>query len=288
MATVERRIELHKVTISGLGDDEDYARFLRRTRRAVPALNQAVMRSGGKSHALFSAESVGASLRLRFMSYTTGHRPDILDTEDFSVEPNPLPRNSTGVEWTHVLGRRLGNGYVFAMERFQAGIWPTTVERYLQWLIDEHAPAADEDDDIVVNIEAVPGERFIQRLNSLDRITKATVRTVRPNPGWPDLETEVAYESQQSDAKKTDLTMTARRKGTLNKQRGIVGAIKRLFGERQLDFAAVEGTKGDAREKFNTARLGKSEKVEFLLDDQGQVVHDIAWQQLGEVIDELE
>lgn len=283
MPVLKRKVELHKLTISGVGDDTDYAALVRMARGQAGDLSQVVLRSGGKSHALYSADVAGTDLRLRFMSFTTGHRPDILDTQDFSVEPNPLPPNTTGVEWTHVLGRNVEDRFVLALERFQAGIWPATVERYLQWLIDENLPDLP---NVVISIEAIPGERFIQRLNALHRITKATVRTVRPNPGWPDFETELASESEESDAKKTDVTMTARRNGSLNKQRGIVGAIKSLFGRQELDYAAVEGTRGDARDAFNTQRLGKSATVEFPLDAQGQVRHDIAWRQLGEVVDE--
>src|SRR3989339_1130519 len=149
------------------------------------------------------ARLINHRLRLRFFSYTTGHRPDILDTERFNLTPNPLGPNQTGVEWTHALGGLVNNRYLLLIEKVQTGIHPGTIEKYLQWMIDEcyEPPVSGTDEDrepVTINLEVEPGEEFIQRLNSLSRVRKATVRVVRPHPGWADLESELAEEALQS------------------------------------------------------------------------------------------
>lgn len=199
-----------------------------------------------KSHGLKEARLINNRLRLRFFSFTTGHRPDILDTEDFNFTPNPLAPTQTGVEWTHVLGRLVNDRYLLLIERVQTGIHPGTIERYLQWMIDEfYKPLVSGDGEdrepVTINLEAEPGEEFIQRLNSLSSVKKATIRVVRPNPGWADLESELAGEAEESDARKSEITMIARRRGSLSMDRGIITAIRNLFKQQNLDYAAIQG-----------------------------------------------
>lgn len=55
----------------------------------------------------------------------------------FSIGENPLTPNQTNVEWTHVLGGVKAERYVLLIERNVGGLWPSTMERYLQWMIDE-------------------------------------------------------------------------------------------------------------------------------------------------------
>jgi hypothetical protein len=231
-----------------------------------------------------------------FLSFTTGYRPDILDTQEFAIQPNPLSEHQTGVEWTHVLAGPVGAQFLLLIERSQVGIWPTTIEAYLQWMIDRHPepqPRGDrrgsqQEETIVVSIEARPAQEFIARLDGLTRVTRATVRTVRPNPGWHDLETELGLEAGESDAHKAEVSMTARRRHSLSRSRGIVAAIRRLFQSRRLNYAAVQGEREGEQDSFTTQRLGEKKTIDFELDEHGQVQHEDAWQKLDDTMNRLE
>lgn len=202
--------------------------MLRNLRRDIGGLEDAVMRRGSKSHALYNVSVRSGRLRLLFMSFTTGYRPDILDIESFDLGPNPLEESQTGVDWTHCVGGRVGKKYLLLIEKSQAGIWPRAIERYFQWLIDQTTePEEEETQGVVVNIEPLTDLSFVERLESFDRIKRATFRIPKPNPGWSDLEEELGQEADESDAAKAGVTMHARRLGTLRKGRGIVAAIKR-------------------------------------------------------------
>jgi hypothetical protein len=292
MPTRRRKIEVHRLTISALPDNQTYGAFLRRIRHDANSLSDLVMSAGEKSHALEGASLRNNRLRLRFLSFTTGHRPDILDTEDFSLVPNPLDPAQTGVEWTHVLGSQRGNRYLMLVEKVQGGIYPGTIERYLQWMVDEfYEPDEDQDnrqDPVTISLEAEPGEQFIQRMNALTRIMKASVRIVRPNPGWTDLDTELSGEAEASDAHKAEVSMTARRLASLSRTGGIVAAIRTLFADGQLNYASVEGERGNQKDSFSTDKLLKYRFVNFELDDRGQVQDRDAWQKLSDMLDELD
>lgn len=283
MAMKRRWVEVHKLTISGLEDGTRYGSFLRSTRREIDALSDAVWNHGGKSHALHRATIKDKRLRLRFLSFTTGYRPDILDTEGYSISPNPLGETQTGVEWTHVLGGKVNGRYLLLCEKVQSGIWPSTIESYLQWMIDNvygqqwTGDNGEDDENITVNLESEPGSAFIQRINGLSRVRQATVRTVRPNPGWADLASELAGEADQSRAQKADVTMTARREDSLAKNKGIVQAIKEMFKSKELDYAAIEGEKDGQPDHFNTTKLVERKRLSFRLDDDGQVQTRDAW-----------
>ncbi|MDI6795719.1 MAG: hypothetical protein QMD09_02185, partial [Desulfatibacillaceae bacterium] len=225
MPRIQRKIEVYCLTISGLPEGTAYGPFLDGLRGQTRPVSQMVKKENGKSHALNESQMRNHRLRMRFLSFTKGHRPDVLDTNQFSLQPNPLTPEQTNVEWTHVLGGVKNGRYMLLIERNHSGIWPTALERYVQWMIDEfYEPepieGEEEQEPVTVSLEAVPGQEFIERLNDLDRIMEATVRVVRPNPGWADLENELGGVAQASDAHKSEVTMKARRNESLNDQGG--------------------------------------------------------------------
>lgn len=294
MATKQRKIEVYRLTISGLPDGTPYGSFLRNLRGRRRPVAKMVMKAGEKSHALNEATLRNHRLRLRFLSYTKGHRPDVLDTDQFSLQPNPLTPAQTNVEWTHALGGLKNDHYILLIERNFEGIWPSTVERYLQWAVDKFydPPKKDEakadNKPITVTLLAEPGPEFLDRMDALDRVTEATVRIVRPNPGWRDLQTELGEKAGESDARKVDLVMTARRRASLSKKEGIVAWIRYAFREHELGFAAVKGRRGSQTDKFNTEKLSKHAAIAVEIDDRGQIVPDDAWTKLSKMMDDLD
>ena len=293
MTTKKRKVEVHCLTISGLPDGKAYGPFLRNLRGRTRSAAEMVKKSGEKSHVLNDASLYNHRLRLRFLSYTKGHRPDVLDTDQFALQPNPLTPSQTNVEWTHALGARKGSRYVLLIERNFHGIWPSTIERYIQWMIDRFYKPGRNDrkgdsEPVTVSLEIEPGPEFMERMEALDRITEATIRIVRPNPGFHDLDTELGEMAADSDARKVDLTTTACRRRSLNKQGGIVAWIRDRFGQKRLGYAAIKGWKGRQSESFNTEKLGKYTYLNLEMDDRGQVIADDAWTKLAEMMDELD
>ncbi len=124
-------------------------------------------------------------------------------------------------------------------------------------------------------------------MDSLDRITKATVRTVRPNPGWRDLDTALGEQSETSDSQKTDVTMMARRNHSLSKTNGIIQAIRDLFSENELSSARVEGKRGSQSDAFSTEKLNKYRYVRLEFEDDGQIKERSAWEVLAQMMDSL-
>jgi len=287
MSTKQRKVEVYRLTISGLEEGTPYGRFILNVRKQAKQLSNLVMKVGDKSHVLSEAKLEGSYLRLRFMSFTKGYRPDVLDTEAFRLQPNPLTSNQTGVEWTHILGRRCGTRYMILIERNQRGIWPQSVEQYLQWMIDEfynrHAPNAVP---VTVSLEAEPGPEFLRRLGTLDRITEATVRIVRPNPGWRDLDSELGAVAQESDAHKAEVTLRARRRSTLRQQGGFIQWIRHKLGHGELDYAAIKGRRGSESDSFNTEKLGKHAILDLEINDGGQIVSSDAFMKMTRMMDD--
>jgi hypothetical protein len=74
MATKQRKIEVHRLTISGLPDGTAYGPFIRNLRGRTRPVADMVMKAGEKSHALNEASLRNHRLKLRFFSYTKGHQ----------------------------------------------------------------------------------------------------------------------------------------------------------------------------------------------------------------------
>lgn len=289
---IRRKIEVHRLTISGLEDDADYVEFLVSLRSQLTSAEGATQRGQSKSHLLWDCRRMGSGrVQMQFLSFARGFRPDILDTKDFEISETPLAENQTGVEWTHCIGGRVGDRFILIIEKHQGGIYPRSIEHYLNWLVLHvgEVPMAtldnDEEFDVVVSLEAEPGEEFIRRLEALDRITAATYRVVRPNPGWADLESELGTQADDSNAQRAEISMRPVRRGTLSPVQGIIAAIKSRFRSQELDFAHVEGSRAGRKDAFNTERLGKHAYLELGTDERGQVDHKDAWQKLNDLFD---
>lgn len=290
MKKSRRKIEVHRLTISGLPEGIEYGSFLLMLRRSAPDLKHIVWEHGEKSHVLFSAGLKGKLLQMLFASYSSGNRPDILDTEKFSVSPSPLEPTQTGIEWTHILGGSVNGRYILLIEKRQAGIWPTTVEEYFDWLFsvasgDRSFELAKEMSawPVVVSLEAEPGDNFIKRLDALDRVTSARIRIVRPNPGWKDLEAELGKVADESDAHKAEVVARARPRSSLEKGKGLVRIISELFHSKSLDFAELEGRTQGQHDKFNSKHLNRFQFAELNVNDAGQVIHSEAWDKLADI-----
>ncbi|MDP9175473.1 MAG: hypothetical protein M3O30_16650 [Planctomycetota bacterium] len=289
MAGMNRRFEIHSLTISGIVDGSDYRNVILDSRAQIKLLEEAIWKHGGKSHALEEYELTkdkSPSLRLKFISFKTGRRPDVLDTSKFVIQPNPLRRNQTGVDYTHAILVQAGDKWLMVIEKNGDGIFPGSIGLYLNWMLDRTvAPKISEDEEIVVSVEPEPGQAFIQRINGLDRITEATLRLVKPNPGWEDLESELGSEANTSRARRAEITMAAKPRQSLTKTTGIVGRIRALFNQRLLGYAAIVGKRDDGTEdRFNTKQLIRKENREVQLDENGQIVSEDAYNAMDEII----
>jgi hypothetical protein len=288
-----RKIEVHNLIISGLPHGIEYDSFLQQLRQKVTNLGECEWKYRGKSHALISANDLNGYLWMRFYTYTQGHRPDVIDTLNHNISGSPYKKSQAGLEYTNILGSKINDKYYLLIEKVQSGIWPSAIESYLQWLVDEYyQPEKPLENDkgnspITISLEPDPSEEFIQLMNSLDRVIKATVRISRPNPGWSDLETELGKESQASDAHKSEITMTSRRNKTLSKKDGIIKAIQDLYKEGQLNYARIEGWHGNTPEKFSTEKLNNNKFIKLEIDDDGQVIESSAREAFQEIMRSL-
>ena len=291
MPTKNRKIEVYRLKISGLPEGMSYGNFVNEVRRSADSVADTIMKQGEKWHGIMDFTIRNRRMRVRFLSYKKGHRPDILNTENYELGPNPLMPTQTGVEYTHVLGNNVNGRYLLIVERNHSGIWPSTIEKYLQRLIDKFYDSESDQEDgdpITVNLEAEAGPEFIERLDRLNQIKVATVRVVRPNPGWSDLDSELGRMASDSDARRAEITMGARRNESLDKSRGLIRWIIEKFHSRDLDYASIQGKRGRQTDSFNTQKLIKHTMVPMEIDERGQVVSEDAWSKMAQILNDLE
>lgn len=290
-----RKIEVYRLTISGLKDDVDYLQLLRRARASIKDELRAVQTIGDKSHVLHEVKATKGSLWLRFCSYSEGDRPDVINTKSLNIKPNPLSDNETTVYWTHGLVSPMKKRVVMLIERVQAGIWPSRVEDYLQWLLDHPDNQklvadvqGDAEEPLTVTLELEADKSFMKQVEAMERIIAVSLRIARPNPGWKDYEDLLSKEAQASDAHYADVSMHARRNASLSKDQGIVQALKDLNQHDKLGRAEVEGETGGERKSISTEKYGKSQYKNLPTDADGNVAHDAALEKFLEFLDEVD
>jgi hypothetical protein len=283
-----RKFEIHRLTISGLSDGTDYRKLINYIGDNTVSLKDAIWAHGDKTHAMEETFLRDDYLRLKFLSYKTGYRPDILDTEDFTIEPNPLRSNQAGIDYTHALLVPRGDQWLMVIEKIQGGIWPDTIALYFNWMLNTFplpdGVPRDLVEEIIVSVEPEPGESFFRRIEELDRVTRATLRIVKPNPGWDDLENELGDEANESRAARADITMAASPRSSLAKRGGIIGRMRELFRLHRLGHAEISGTKGKTVDNFTTEQLGQKTQRTVQLDQNGQVISEDAYNQMERII----
>jgi hypothetical protein len=289
----KRKFEFYKLTISGLVDETDYRELIydawRSKSNDLPALQ---WQHGDKTHALRAAAiDRERRLRLRFCSFKTGYRPDVIDVEDGHIEPNPMSDTQTGVDYTHVLLDSIRDKWIAMLEKTQPGLHPNGLALYINWLLDNFVPEDDGRvaDSIVVSLEPEVDSTFIARINSLARVVSATIRIVQPNPGWADLDTDISAEAAASQAAKADVTMTAKRGESLLKGAGIVGQIKKEQQKRTLGFARIEGFKEDGNpDNFTSVQMVEKAFSNVPIDENGQVLPEATFVRMSGILDQKE
>lgn len=287
-----KKVEVFRLTISGLEEGTSYNDLI----LDVIGNNQpkqTICKVWSKTHAIMEYTYENPLIYMRVMSYKKGYRPDILDTDDFVVSPNPLRPAQTGVEWTHLVGGYVDGKYYLLLEYNYHGLSSSSLERYFAAIASKYEKMIEVDtkevnpDPLVVSLEAVPGPEFIKRILRLEIVSAAKVRFVRPNPGWRDLECELGEVSSESNSHKTDISMSAPRGKSLSKLSGIIGWIFDKYDAKTLDYAEVKGKVDGRIEAFNTKKLGKSSYVNIEVDENDQIVSEDIKHVMKSIFDEM-
>lgn len=121
-------------------------------------------------------------------------------------------------------------------------------------------------------------ESFIQAVDRFERIRTATVKITRPNPGWDDDASTYAAMAQASDAQYLEISATAGRGGSLERNAGIVAFIKRVATRAvsSLRGASMSGVRrGESAEtSVSTANHVEHQRVSVRTDEDGHVVSE--------------
>lgn len=297
---VKAKIEYYRLTISGLPEVTDYNQLLLNIVKKKSVIERVIKRNT-KSHSIYKLQTSRNGIFLRFMSYAKGYRPDILNTDNFTIHANPLKPVETNVDWTHTYGFYPDSDmkrYIIMVERNFNGLWASSLEYYLDKIITLHYKDIQEEiitqyrdfnySQIDVALDPVPGDEFLQRVQALNRIKEVKLRVTRPNPGWGDLESMLADEADDSKAHRYELSMNAKRGKSLEKKTGIVKYILDLFRKKSLGYASFKGETGGKRDEFSTENLGKVSFIDLETDSFGQVNPEDAFEKLSSVAENFD
>ncbi|HSE19222.1 MAG TPA: hypothetical protein VLB46_19325 [Pyrinomonadaceae bacterium] len=96
--------------------------------------------------------------------------------------------------------------------------------------------------DLEIELTPVIDQSFLQAINAFSRIRIATLKMVRPNPGWTDHVDNLTALASESQGHVIEVTVNAERAKSLNKRGGIMGFIRHMVGETLPSFKAAKVT----------------------------------------------
>jgi hypothetical protein len=119
-------------------------------------------------------------------------------------------------------------------------------------------------------------EQFILAIDRFERIRTATVKIARPNPGWGDDEATFSQMAEASDAQYLEVSATAGRMGSLDRNAGIVAFIKRVAARAFpfLKAARLSGIReGEIAEtSVSTTNHVEHQRVSVRTNEDGHVL----------------
>ena len=95
-------------------------------------------------------------------------------------------------------------------------------------LLEDLARSQPQFDTLELSLNPVVDEEFIRAIDRFGRIRVASIRVARPNPDWSDHYNNFTSLAADSDAGAIDVTLTASRRHSLSKTRGLIRHIKDL------------------------------------------------------------
>jgi len=289
----QRRVEVYQLIVSPVDDVATYSTLIHQSFDKVADKAELQHQIGTKTHALFELGRSGDGLTIRFVSFSHGSRPDVIDTTSLAIKPSPLASHQTPVNYTHVVTGCLRGEYILVLEKAQNGISALSIGTYLGWLINNNLDSTDTTAEgprakAKYRVEMRPKgfEDFVKRVYSLDRITKLTAHFVRhENPGLDKNLGFLVELGEQSRAAGVDVSMSAERAQGLSSDTGWLKWVIDRLESGNIDDAKVRGWLGGAEDTFSARKQRKIFSVPIAVDKSGQVAPNDAFLKLSEIRD---
>lgn len=149
--------------------------------------------------------------------------------------------------------------------------------------------STDEFREISLEFAPVAGGEFFDQLEQMSRIQSAHLKLTRPNYDWEQYGNIFSDLGQESDARNLEISATANRNGSLNKNSGVIRLIKDLNRKRKSIFkgASIIGSLGDGGQliTLNLERHIESVQVEIPVRDDGRPNQEALVQRIGNVLE---
>jgi hypothetical protein len=228
--------KLEIFSIHALNDDKpvDYEAFF-----ALLACVPAVARSLKAGDRTFAISTLIVSNRRAFVAAvegTEGTRPLIFNPQIFEERTQSLEPGEFVAEKTHAVVDLRTREVV--VEFNLRGPRASMIADVLQY-IGRKLPGYPT---LTISLNPVADGEFVAEIERFSRIKEASVQVAKPNQSWTDHRNSLMHLADESEAGAASLAMNAPPRGTLSKDRGIVGIIKQLAAEAISPFKAVRVT----------------------------------------------
>jgi hypothetical protein len=136
--------------------------------------------------------------------------------------------------------------------------------------------SSDYGEEVEVTLTPVVDESFLQALNRFRRIRIGSVKLVRPNPDWSDeYEASLLEFAADSKAQTVNIEVSARRGQDLDRERGIIGFLRKLVRERvsNLRGGRITGqmVESEGETSISTTNFIEHQVVRVGLNQHGHV-----------------
>lgn len=245
---------IHGRTPSGV---LDYPRFFEALAEIAPVNRQTSVRD--EMVAITWIGRVGGRWLIRFVSGREGLPPLFYDPETGAESFGELGGQVVvSVNWMMIdpVAR------FAAIERRRPGVPVDTMAKALGHMAGELGLV---DDRLVIDLNPVAAESFLEEMERFERIRQAAVTLARPNFNWTDNASELSGYAAESNASTVEVLMSAPRSESLDKTSGIVADIRQLVRDRisAIKNLRVTGTRSGEPKETSMSLKRHQEKRAF-------------------------
>jgi hypothetical protein len=246
---------------------------------------------GAKEHMLHQAEIKDKRLRLIFISYALGDRPDVINTSNMQVEPSPLKKSQAIVTYTHAIAYQGSEEPRVLLEIVNTGIGAGACCVCLGNLLTDCLQKNDPENKsrVRVYMKPITGEEdFFERLKKSDRVVSFTIRFPRhENPGISSAINNLSAKMNESNVGSAEVTSRPIAGETLPTDKGIIPHGKNLKAQNEVEYFRAETVTNNRTDKLRSNKMDEKYVVKAEVIDNRRVNSNDMFGQLSRIVEEV-
>lgn len=282
MITVQRTFKLFRLDVDNVPSDISLVSALEvYAGRCMSETLPLSWRS--RYHLVHDVKKRGALLLMVFASYAIGDHPDVINTTNMAIQPNPLSDDQEMITYSHAVVWQGTSGYLLLLDTIRGGFSKGGMDKFLKECFRSMGVSAPID-----MVAVSPEEDFYTRVRNFDRVVSFSIRFKRhDNPGISRALNNIADKADEAGAASVETVTKSFRGGSLSVDKGMIPWGKEQMELGEVDRLSAEGYLNDRECRLSTDRLDQKYVVNVEAGRNGKPRSADLFKQLSDIVEEI-